>query len=141
MADLALVTSTQLEIDATHLLPGAQVESVAEAAITKGNAVTLDATTGKFQKADADTDSVAATIYIALRTVAAGEALTASRYARVTGFNLANLNFNAPVYLSDTAGALCESAPSGANSVIVGYVVPIFANGATADKALQFGTI
>lgn len=141
MADLALVTSTQLEIDATSLIPQAQVTSVAEAALSKGDVAVLDATTGKFQKADADADSAPAACYLILRTVATGEAVTGTRYARVTGFDLANLNFGAAAYLSATAGKIAESAPSGANSVILGYVEPIFANGATADKAFMFNTL
>jgi len=121
MTNLAMTVTSDTEIDIVGF-PETQWTVPAAEAISAGNAVRFDATTGKFTKANG-TDATEANLYgIATRTVAAGEALTAVRRGVLDGFAISALNFGAPIYLSDTDGLLADSA--GTVSTIVGRVIP-----------------
>lgn len=118
MTAIALVTANKVEI----------VESIeqmtlpTDEAVTAGQAVRLSTTTGKFTKAKG-TDAAEARIYgVATKTVAAGEPLTAIRKGVMDGFALSGLDYDAPVYLSDTDGTLADAA--GTVSVEIGRVIP-----------------
>ncbi len=132
MADIALVTANKVEVveSITQMtLPAAE-------AITAGMAVRLDTGTGKFTKAKG-TDAAEARIYgVATKTVAAGLGVTAIRQGVMDGFALAGLNYDAPVYLSDTDGTLADSV--GTVTIAVGRVIPgpSTALGTAFDKLL-----
>lgn len=139
MADLALVSASQLEIDATKLIVQAQLTLPAGVAIVRGQAISFNTTTGLWQLADADVELTAGQVYIALRTVNAKDSLTGSQYAVVSGFNLSQA-LGAIIYLSNTAGAFGDAA--GTTSIPVGRVVPVFGAGAvTPDKAVRFNML
>lgn len=132
MADMTLATASKINVGT---LTVEQFTGVAAAAITAGSPVCFDAN-GKWIVADANAGAADACFGIAVRTVAAGEALTVVRRGLMDGWS--NLPaYGAPVYVSDTAGALADAA--GTASIIVGYVVPVFATnlGTAADKALM----
>jgi hypothetical protein len=78
-------------------------------------------------------------IGIALKTVAAGEALTILMYGELDGIDLSALAYDAPVYMSDTDGRLSGDAGDSTVDVIIGRVVPAWATtlGTAADKLLR----
>lgn len=88
------------------------VESIAQetlpagGAIVAGNVVTLNPDTGRWMLADADVMDHHAPLYIALKTVAAGVGLTAIKTGVVDGYDLDDLPYGAPVFLSAVAGNL-----------------------------------
>jgi hypothetical protein len=131
MADMTLATADKINVGQ---IPPQTFTGVAAAAITAGSPVFFD-TNGKFAVSDANVSTADAVFGIATRTVAAGEALTVVRRGLMDGWS--NLPaYGAPVYASDTAGALADAA--GTLSIVVGYVVPVWATnlGVAADKAL-----
>lgn len=132
MADLTLATANKINV---ATLTVQQITGVAASAITAGSPVYFD-TNGKFAASDANVGTADAVFGIATRTVSAGEALTVVRRGLMDGWS--NLPaYGAPVYASDTAGALADAA--GTASIVVGYVVPVFGTtlGTAADKALM----
>lgn len=118
MADLALATAGYLNVEESKQ----QLTLPAAEAITIGQAVRIDASTGKFTKANGTTAAEARIYGIAVKTVAAGEAVTAVRKGVLDGYDLDSLNYDAAVYLSDTDGTLADAA--GTVSTVVGRVVP-----------------
>lgn len=119
MADLALVTANRVfvvgEPDPEHTR-----SLIAGVAISAGQAIVADGTTGRWVLADANTAALARNVYIALRSVRSGMPLTAVKgNARLDGFDLGSLPYNTPVFLSATAGALSDGAlgvgPAGIN--------------------------
>lgn len=140
MADLAITarSTTNRRIDPVRP-PGEadQLTLPAAEAITAGAPVRLDTTTGRWMNANATTAAESTYVWIALRTVAAGEGVTAYRRGIVSGYDLDALDYGAAVYLSDTDGRLADAA--GTVSVIVGRVVPIHDRplGETPGKAIH----
>lgn len=106
--------------------------------IDAGEVCNLDSN-GELRLADASTAPLAGNAQgIALRSANAAGAngVTILRKGIVyLGAALDGLAFDAPVYLSDTAGKLADAA--GTVSVIVGTVVPIHADETTPAKALR----
>lgn len=131
MADIALVAADTLHV----------VESIIQAtlpaveAIEAGEAVRID-TAGKFTGSNGSSSTEAAIYGIAVKSVAAGETVTAIRKGVLDGFELGGVAYWAPLYLSDTDGTIAGSA--GTVSTIVGKVIPAWANAvaAAADKLL-----
>ena len=115
MADLALTAANIGMADASK---SQTITGFAAAAITAGQVVYMD-TAGKFDLADASAAGTAGARGIALRTVATGEALTVLSEGEVSGFTISQA-YDAPIFLSDTAGALADAA--GTVSVAVGNV-------------------
>lgn len=115
MADLVVVAA---EVGLADASKAQTVSMIAAAAITAGQVVYMDAN-GKADLADASAAGTAGARGIALRTVAAGEALTVVAEGEVEGFTIAQA-YDAPIYLSDTAGALADAA--GTVSVLCGNV-------------------
>lgn len=139
MADIALSgrATTNRAIDVVKR-PAHNDQSTypAAEAITAGAPVRLDTATGRWTNANGSVAAEAAT-HVALRTVGAGESVTAARRCTVDGFDLSALAYGAPVYLSNTDGRLADAA--GTVSAVVGRVVPGFATtiGVAADKLLD----
>ena len=137
MADLALVTAGVMHVVDAN--PHSQITTVANAALVAGQICSLVAATGKAQLADADVETLAGQLWMATRNCAAGEAITLSRDCVVAGFDLSSINpGGVAVYLSNTAGAMADAAASPGTSIVVGRTMPVFANGATADRLLHF---
>jgi hypothetical protein len=121
MADI-VVTAAQVEaIDPLH----AEIYNfIAGATITQGQVVYMT-TTGTLGVADATT---AGGLYqargIALNGGAAGQAISVLKRGRCAGFTVSGMNASAPVFLSETAGALASATPAGTGTaVICGIVV------------------
>lgn len=113
-----------------------QMTLPAAEAITAGQAVRLDTTTGKFTKANGTAAGEARFYGIALKSAAAGEALTVLRSGVMEGFNLSAQAFDAPIYLSDTDGTLGDAA--GTVSTVIGRVIPAHSQvlGSALEKLL-----
>lgn len=123
MADLAVVAGEVGLVDAQK---AQTIPMIAAAAITAGQVVYMDAN-GKADLADASAAGTAGARGIALRTVAAGEPVTVLSEGEIEGYTITQA-YDAPIFLSDTAGALADAA--GTVSVAVGNV------SATTDKSL-----
>lgn len=132
MADLALVTSGKLRV----VRSDEQFTGVAAEAVTIGQVVRIDTTTGKITKSNATSAAEGRSLGLALRTAAAGEAVTVLREGIVDGWDLSGLNYDAAVYVSNTDGGLADAA--GTVSVEAGRVLGGFSTtlGTAADKLL-----
>lgn len=131
MADLV---STAASIGSTNLQAAQTFSMIAAAAITAGQVVYRDAT-GKADLADASAAGTAGARGIALKTVAAGEAVTVLAEGEVEGYTISQA-YDAPIFLSDTAGALADAA--GTVSVAVGNVSAITDKDATKVLYVRF---
>jgi hypothetical protein len=133
MAELALVTADTLRI----VRSDEQQTGVANVAITAGQLIREDATTGKWVLADADTAADIGKSYMATRSAAAGTALTGLKKGEVDGFDLTDYDFGDPMYMGNTAGAISDAA--GTTSKVVGQVVAGHSQrlGSAPDKLLR----
>lgn len=118
MSDIALNTADKVEVVESRI----QMTLPTNEAVTAGMAVRIDASTGKFTKANGTTTTENRIYGIATKTVASGMPLTAVRKGVMDGWDLSSLNYDAPVYLSDTDGRLGDGA--GTVSTVVGRVIP-----------------
>ncbi len=132
MADIALVTANRV----TVVKSIEQMTLPAGEAIVAGAPVRIDGTTGKFVNSNAATLAASRIYGVAVRTVAAGEAVTAIRYGIFDGFDLSGLAYDANVYLSNTAGRLADAI--GTITSIIGKVIPTWGvtTGTAADKLM-----
>lgn len=128
MANLALTTANRVRVVESleqMTLPTAE-------AVTAGQAVRIDTTTGKFTLANGSAAGEARIYGVATETKAAGLAVTAIRRGVLDGYVLTQA-YDAAIYLSDTDGTLADSA--GTVSTVVGRVIP--ATGVTLGTALD----
>jgi hypothetical protein len=134
MSDLALVTADTLHIVG---IPVEQHSAPAGVAITAGQVIRLDNTTGKWALSDADNAADVAVSYIASKTVAAGVGLTGIKRGVLDGFDLAALGYGDLIYVSNTAGALGTTA--GTTSKVAGDVISGHSQrlGTAPDKLLR----
>jgi hypothetical protein len=133
MTDLALVTANRL-----YLVESLeQMTLPAVEAIVAGQSVRIDTSTGKFTKANGTTAAEKRAYGMALKTVAAGQPVTAVRKGVVDGYDLSGLAYDADVYLSDTDGMPADAA--GTVERKIAKVIPAFATtlGTAADKLLR----
>jgi hypothetical protein len=129
MADIALTAArvspvNEFEYEAWTLLVGT--------AVTRGQAVAINTTTGLAVPADASTGAANNVRGIALNSAAAGEAVTIMVHGSLYGFTLTGA-YDSLVYLSNDVGELADGA--GDVSVVVGRVRPMH-DGATPTKVL-----
>lgn len=131
MADLT-VTAAQVAVTKPK---DAEIDFVIAAeAITAGQSLFID-TNGKAQLADANAAGEQQTRGLALEAVAAGSGFSVLKRGRVYGFDLSGMAYDAPVFQSDTVGALADGA--GTLEVPVG-VVEGLSDGGTITKVLFF---
>ena len=102
-------------------------------AITKGQAVAINTTTGLAILADASTGSDNNVRGIAMNDAAIGEPVTCMTHGSLAGYTLSGMAYDAPVYVSNTAGGLDTGA--GDVSLVIGRVKPMH-DGATPSKVL-----
>lgn len=128
MANLTVSTIRPVQVIEQFTGPAAE-------AITAGNYVRLNVTTGKIEKGNGSTAAEARKGGLALNTAAAGETVTALRKGLVDlGNALGDLTYDDDVFLSDTDATLSDTA--GTVSLIVGTTVPAW-GATTADKLLR----
>lgn len=129
---------TNLTITASAVAIVKELESVTlptDEAATAGQAGRLATTTGKATKANASTVAEARAVGVFVRSTRfAGEAITLLKRGYLDlGDALDALAYDAPVFLSDTDGALADVP--GTVPVLIGRVVPGWGQ-TTADKLL-----
>lgn len=105
---------------------------VAAATITKGQALYMTSA-GKVDLADANGSGTLQFCGIALNGGGAGQAITVLKQGHVFGYTVSALAYEAPIYLSNTAGGLDTAA--GGTSVLVARVVPL-SDAGTLTKVL-----
>lgn len=128
------ITASTVSVDWDR--PHEPLTAPALVAITAGQYIRQDPTTGKFDLGNASSAGELLYGYIATKSVAAGEPLTGIHYGLMNlGGSLSALTFGAPVYVNDTDGVLGDAA--GTVSRVAGRVVAVWGSGnATPDKAL-----
>lgn len=118
MADIA-VTSENVRLVQTR---NAEVYAfIAGVAITAGQAVYFNTSTGKLAVADASGAGTATARGIALNDASAGQAVDVLKTGMVAGYTLTSQSYDDAVFLSDTEGAIADAA--GTVSVTVGRVI------------------
>ncbi len=134
MAAVALITAGTLHIAG---IPELQYELVAGEDLIAGEIVRLD-TGGLAVNADASAAGTADAFGMAPKNVKAGYPVTVIRRGLVEGFDLDDLAYGAPVFLTDTdnTGEIGDAA--GTVSVKIGRVVPAYGSspGVAPDKLL-----
>lgn len=128
MANLTVSTIRPVQVIEQFTGPAAE-------AITAGNYVRLNVTTGKIEKGNGSTAAEARKGGLSLNTASAGETVTALRKGLADlGNALGDLTYDDDVFLSDTDATLADAA--GTVSLIVGTTVPAW-GATTADKLLR----
>ncbi|HEU4327374.1 MAG TPA: hypothetical protein VFS21_29825 [Roseiflexaceae bacterium] len=97
---------------------------VADELVSAGQAI-YGTTTGGAGLADADASGKDAFRGIALNSAGAGQAVSVLKKGHVAGFAVSGMAYNAPAYLSTTAGGLDTAAPGSGTTLICGRVVPM----------------
>lgn len=120
MADIALNSA---QIAPCYADRAEIVNHVAGVDLAAGDLVTFNAS-GAVIKADANDAGANTFRGVALQTVKAGQPVAVLYRGHVYGYTISGLNANAPVYVSDTAGALADAA-SVTKTLIAGYVVTL----------------
>jgi hypothetical protein len=111
--------------------------------IDAGQVFRIDDTTGRAALADATAAATAGPhLFIAIDGARqAGNAVTGARKGLIEGFDLDAYGYNAPVYLSETPGAVADAAPAttGAVTHVIGRVMPVPVSGTPSaqDKLLK----
>ena len=110
---------------------------IAGVALTRGVPVYVDGTTGKLGIADGNGSGTKQVRGITLDAGGAGAGIRVLEYGDVFGYTISGLDYDAVVYLSDTAGSLDTAA--GTVTVIVGRVAPM--TDAALTKVLRVQTM
>lgn len=130
MTDLAL-TATKISLTNPQ---EAEVDfAVCAVAVTTGQSLSVDAN-GKAALADANVGGARQTRAIALEGGAIGQSISVLKRGRIAGFTITQA-YDAPIFQSDTAGALADAA--GTVTVPVG-VVEALTDNPTLTKVLFF---
>lgn len=116
MADIAI---TAAQVEAIDPLQAEIHNFVAAATITQGQIVYMT-TSGTVGVADANDSGKEQARGVALNGGGAGQAISVLKRGRCAGFTVSGVNASAPLYLSDTAGALGSTA--GTMTVVCGIV-------------------
>lgn len=119
MADIA-VTAASLRV--VYPTAAEIYDFKAAVAITAGQAV-YQLSAGTVGLADANDSGKEQFRGIALKSVAAGEAVSVLKEGHIGGLGVSGLNADAALYLSNTAGALADAA--GTMTVVCGRVFTV----------------
>lgn len=131
MADL---TVTAAQVAAVYPEKAVILQKTVSATVTAGQTLYQD-TAGKAALADANVAGSQQTRYMALEGGASGDSISVLKEGHVYGFTLTSQAYDAPLFQSDTAGAIADAA--GTLSVPVGTVEGID-QGGTITKVLYF---
>ncbi len=130
MTDLAL---TAAQIALTNPQEAVVDFAVCAVAVTAGQSLYVNSD-GKVALADADVSGAQQTRHLALEAGAIGQTISVLTRGRVFGFTITQA-YDAPIYQSDTAGALGDSV--GTLTVPVGIIKAI-SDDPTLTKILDF---
>jgi hypothetical protein len=101
------------------------VSGVAGEALNAGQAVKINATTGKYEKALATTTANSYYVGYTTKKVAAGEAVTVLMRGVLSGYDLSGFNYGVLIYLQDD-GSLADTV--GTVTKLAGRVTPVWSN-------------
>lgn len=128
MADLTITTVRIVESNEQFDLPEGE-------ALAIGNAVRIDASTGKATGSNATTATEALIVGIVAEEDEAGVVVTVVKQGLLdVGEALAGMDYGEPVYLSDTDKTLADAA--GTVSKVIGFVAPGWGH-TTPDRLLR----
>lgn len=133
---MALLTISADDVRVVKRSELTQLTAPAGEAINAGQYCRWNISTGKFEYGNASSSDEVGDGFIAEKSVAIGDTLTAHKGPGVIldlGSALDGLNYGASVYLGDTDGRLADAA--GTVSTVVGKVIPGWAG--TAKKLLR----
>lgn len=131
MTDVAIVAAQVSPVNETPIETWTLIAGVA---ITRGQTVAINTTTGLAFVGDASTGVGPNVRGIALNNAGAGDSLTIMVHGSLYGFTLTNQAYDAPIYSSNTAGAVADAA--GDVSEVIGRVKPMHDAGTTPTKVL-----
>lgn len=131
MADVAL---TAAQVEPAYPSNAEIYTGIAAATITKGQILYLNSS-GNLDLADANGSGTLQVRGMALNGAAAGEVVEYLKRGIVYGFTVSSIAYDAPIYLSNTAGALADAA--GGTSINCGRITLIQSSG-TLTKVLYF---
>lgn len=119
MADIVVVPAK-----IARIFPGYDevYDFIAAVTITRGLALYVDAN-GKIDLYDSNGSGTLQFAGVALTQGGAGQAISVLKRGYVYGYTVSGLAYWAPLYGSNTAGAIADAA--GTSSIIVGRVVPL----------------
>jgi len=120
---MADITVTAAKVGLVHPNKARTIDAVAGATITKGQVCYID-TSGNVGVADANAAGKIQARGIALNAAASGQAITLCKEGALYGYTLTNQAYSAPLYLSNTAGALEDGGAAG-TVVPCGIVLPL----------------
>ncbi len=120
---MATIALTAAQIAAVYSERAVLFDVIANAAITKGEAVYM-LTGGKVGLADANASGLEQVRGIALHAVGAGQALSIRKEGHCYGFTVSGLNVGDIAYLGDTPGII-QTTASATKTVVVGSVVAL----------------
>lgn len=116
---MADITVTAAELRLMEVIEARLIPMIADEAITKGQIV-YRKSTGKAGLARGNAVGTSKVVGIATTTVPAGTAFEALYHGRLAGYGLGSIDAGTTVYLSAaTAGALADTATTGATNVLV----------------------
>lgn len=118
---MAVITVNAAQVGPIYPDQAEILDVIPAEAVTAGAAAYQVAASGKFGLADANAAGRQQFRGLFLRKRGANQAASILKRGHVGGFDVSALNYDAPIYLSDTAGALDTAA--GTLSVQVGRVV------------------
>lgn len=121
MSDLTKTTAKIALVHPEHSIIFPYITAVA---VDAGQAVYINSA-GKVALADANGSGTSGFRGIALESCAAGQVVSVLAQGALYGYDLSGLDYDAPVYLSDTAGALATAGSVAGDTVVVGRVMPL----------------
>ena len=116
------ITRTDAQVAEVFPEKAVMFSAKAAATIAKGDLLYFTSA-GLVNIADGDGSGTTAPCGIALNAAGTGQAVNVLKEGHVYGWTLTSVAYYAPLYMSDTAGALGDGA--GSTSFIVGRVVPM----------------
>jgi hypothetical protein len=122
MTDLAFTDTSLNELSIFEHHPFERYTGIASVNLAAGVSVYID-TNGKLAIADANGSGTDKWRGITMYKVNAGQSVSVLRRGTITTYDLAALAFDAPIYLSNTAGKLADAA--GGTSLLVARVIAV----------------
>jgi len=116
------ITATAAKVAPVDPMKATIRSFIAGVTITAGQAVYI-ASTGKLGLADGNGSGTLQCIGVALNGGGAGQAIDVLMEGEVYGYDLTNVAYGGPVYVSTTAGALYDSSTTGA--ILIGRCMPL----------------
>jgi len=117
---MADITRTKAQVSLTRdLIQSETFEGIAGEALEAGQVVYMNTSTGQWHVADASAIATAAAGGIALNDADPKGPVTIAKRGFLEGYTLTDQDYWDALYLSVTAGAMADAAPTGSGEVVV----------------------